>query len=94
MVEGNFFSLCFGNVKRALLPELSEKLRKICEGLWMRRPSDNDFAVSAVALTGPDIWIDPSIVNCFFLSESLGNALKAAKIARRFELKKCRVIEA
>jgi hypothetical protein len=99
-VGGDWFCINFGNVKSAFLPTESPtaKQRYIRNGEkgWGAPAvlQDNEFAVSSIALSGPDIWIDPLVRDAIFLSEALGKALKKVKADKGFFLKKCRVVAA
>ena len=96
MIAGEYFSLIFGNVKKAFRPEESTNPRKSTVGneLWTLPflHKDNAMAVSAAALEGPDIWVDPALMWVLFMSDRLAKALKEAGVSRPFALKKCRVI--
>ena len=50
------------------------------------------MAVDETALAGPDLWIEPRVMDAFSLSDRLAPALKAAKLARDFGLFRCRVV--
>jgi hypothetical protein len=95
-IDGEFFCLNIGNVKQAFLPGESRGTVPWPGNRW--HPdfvvNDDDIAVSGAALSPPDIWIDPLIVRTFFLSDALGEALRAAKIAKAFMLSSCRVVAA
>lgn len=54
---------------------------------------DEDIAVSPAAAVGPDIWVDPKLVRCFFLSGELGRALKKARADKGFFLSRCRLVQ-
>ena len=94
-VDGDFYCINFGNVKRAFLPELSPLARDWPQGRrvlpWV--PKDGDVAVSADAYVGPDIWVDPMLFNTFFVSDRLRSALKKAGLDGAFRLFRCRVVE-
>ncbi len=98
-LEGEYFCLNFGEQKQAFLPEHSPRATKnpydkIDRGFRTLPlvPRDGDMAVDRMALAGPDLWIDPLVRDAFFLSDSLAQALMAAKLARRFGLFRCRVV--
>lgn len=97
-VEGEYFCLNFGNQKQVFVPEYSPSshIRKPypSKNLWRVYSAikDGEVAVTKVALDGPDLWVDPWVWDAFFLSDPLVQALKAAKLTRRFGLRKCRVI--
>ncbi len=95
-VKGSYFCLNFGNVKHVFLRGQSPLSREGGrEGLFylpIGVLNDFDIAVSGPAHVGPDIWIDPTLSRAFFVSGRLGEALKAAKLANWFKLKKCRIV--
>ena len=95
-VEGTYFHLNFGNIKDAFLPEHSLKPRKIYShsDIWRVPgvPKDGDVAVRATALKGADIWLDPKLRGGLFLSDRLVQALREAKLTRRFGLSRCKVM--
>lgn len=64
-------------------------------GRWaIEFPKDNQIAVSSrVALTGPDVWIDPTLLHPIFFSDRLVQALRAAKVTRTIRLRSCRVVD-
>jgi hypothetical protein len=43
-------------------------------------PEDDDFALSAAALQGPDLWIGAQVWDAFFLSDRLVRALREARL--------------
>lgn len=94
-LTGETFCLNFGNVKGVFLPDQSTADQNPfnaavwypCVGL-----KDDDIAVSADALSGPDIWASPPLKKAFFVSERLADALRAAGVAKFFHLRRCRVI--
>ena len=92
--DGEYFCLNIGNAKHAFLPAQSNRADDWPGGRW-HPPyvlEDGDFAVSEAALQGPDLWVDPLIVRTLFMSEALGDALKAAKLDKPFILSSCRVM--
>ena len=100
-VDGDYFHLAFGEVKNVFEPDqtpdvevASARLNPKPNGYWMLKfaLSDGDTAVNKSALEGADLWIDPSLLKTFFMSDVLVQALKAAKLTRRFGLRKCRVV--
>jgi hypothetical protein len=94
-VEGEYFCLCFGNRKSALLPDQSQGLKAIGTGsqYWKLPPvpADDSVVLSGAALSGPDLWIDPALWNAFFVSDGLAQALKAAKVHGPFSFTRCKV---
>ena len=99
-VGGEWFCINFGNQKKAFRPEESINawhgyIRDGLKGWFAELPlKDHNFAVSASASLGPDIWIDPDVGDAVFLSDRLAKALKKAKADKGFFLSKCRVIDA
>ena len=93
-VGGNWFCLNFGNARRLVLPDQSEKIRPGPQGRFNvpATLTDNQLAVSADALGPPDIWVDPQLWNAFFVSDALANAFRKAKVSKSFFLTKCRVV--
>jgi hypothetical protein len=93
---GDHFCWNFGNAKTALVPDQSQNLRPFgVAGLrwnlpW--NPKDGDVAVSAAALGGPDVWVDPNLFKSLFVSDALGSALKGAGLAKAFLLTRSRVV--
>lgn len=93
---GEYFSWNFGNVKTALVPDQSQNLRPFgVSGLrwnlpW--NPKNGEVAVSAAALGGPDVWVDPTLFKSLFVSDALGSALKSAGLAKAFLLIRGRVV--
>lgn len=95
-VEGAYFCLNFGAQKTAVLTDQSSRIDKPYEKHDIWEPpmamQDKDIAVSSNALEGPDIWMDTRLRRAFFVSDSLAQALRAAKVSRPFKLRKCIVI--
>jgi hypothetical protein len=95
-VEGEYFCLCFGNRKSALIPDQSQGLRPIgaSSQYWKLSPvpADDSVALSNAALAGPDVWIDPALWQAFFVSDRLAQALKAAKVDGPFSFTRCKVV--
>ncbi len=95
-VKGEYFCLNFGATKQAFVPEYSPRAYKPypTQDIWQLslNSEDDNIAVTKIAMDGPDLWADPDLRNAFFPSDTLVQALKAAKLTRRFGLQKCRVI--
>ncbi len=93
-VEGDYFHLNIGETKNAFEPDESPRARPFPTNMWVLPGgvSDGDIAVNSAALSGADLWIDPKMRNAFFLSDRLVQALKDAKLTRRFGLSKCRLV--
>ena len=100
-VEGEYFYLAFGETKNVFEPNETPDATGLSTGatqkpirFWRPRAGfeDGNIAVNKLALEGVDLWIDPSLLRIFFLSHALVQALKAAKLTRRFGLRKCRIV--
>ena len=50
------------------------------------------MAVSAAALGGPDVWVDPTLFKSVFVSGRLGDALDEAGLRKAFRLYRSRVV--
>lgn len=95
-MPGQYYSLNFGNTKRAFVPSLSKNVREspYSKGRYQLYPIavDDDVAVTSAALDGAGIWIDPDLGLAFFVSERLARALRASGCDKRFKLRRCRVV--
>lgn len=99
-LPGPFYLLNFGEQKNSFLPHESENVRPFYtvdkDGieLWKAKfePADNEIAVSALAIEGPDIWFEPKCMNKIFMSGALAHAIQEARIKVDFGLAKCRVV--
>lgn len=91
-----WFCINFGNTKRAFVREASDPNGFGSDIGGKASPwsfiKDEQCAVSTSALSGPDIWIDPTIDEGLFVSGALGNALRKAKCASGWGLRRCRMI--
>lgn len=95
-VEGNYFCLNFGEVKSALVPEKSPAAEiPRYGGKRDLSPSveDGGLTLTRQACAVPDLWIDTELTNAVFLSDALVQALKAAKLTRRFGLRTCVILD-
>ncbi|MFD1982099.1 imm11 family protein [Mesorhizobium newzealandense] len=95
-VEGEYFCLNIGERKDTFLRKHSPLVKEFGDKTMMM-PSwlqDGDVAVSPAALEGPDLWVSPPLIRIFFLSDRLTQALRAAKMARVFGFRACRIVEA
>lgn len=94
-VEGEYYNLNIGNQKRAVsLPNSNARENRYGPGIW-HLPyglTDDDIAVTRDALDGPDIWVDPTLQNSFFVSGRLADSLRMAGIFDAFCLHRCRVV--
>lgn len=94
-ITGDFHCLNFGNKKETFLSEHSPRATKSRLLKQMQPPSvieDGDIAVSRIALEGPDIWIDPTLRNSFFMSDRLWQGLVAANVHKPLNAARCTVI--
>lgn len=91
--DSPWFCLNFGNRKSAFLAEESAGVDRSTGRGWLPPivMEDNGLTVSQAAAIGPDLWVDPELRECFFMSEALGRALRKAKAAKGFQLVRCRV---
>ena len=97
-VEGEYLCINFGERKASFLPEESPKAKRVYpdQDIWKLSldPKDDDVVLGAGALEGPDLWLEePRFTKAFFLSDRLVRALRDAKLARHFGLRRCRVID-
>lgn len=58
----------------------------------LRPGADGTLPVSGSALEGSAVWVDPFVPTTFFMQGSLVAALKAAGVATKLKLYKCRVV--
>jgi hypothetical protein len=95
-VDGEYFCINFGHAKQAFSPEDSSKrIRKVENPTYYKMPfvpDDDEIAQFESALSGPDIWVEPLLINTFFISNKLRSALKKAKLDGAFRLFKCRIV--
>ena len=96
-IEGEYFCLCFGNKKSALVWEQSAGVKPIKPErteYWTLNPApaDDSVVVTRTALAGPDVWIDPALWLTFFVSDGLAQALRAAKVDGPFSFTRCLVV--
>ncbi len=97
-LAGDWFYLVLGDGKPCFKGELSRGVRPLGrkkEVFMVRNAdhvSDGDLVFSKTVLAGPDIWFDPAIFFAPILSDRLATALKAAKVAKDWDLLRCRVI--
>jgi hypothetical protein len=100
-VAGEFCFWKFGAQKDAALPEQSQKIRPFGGGVNISKDrwevqsdvQDGDVALSAASASGPpDVWSDPKLDASLFFSDALVAALRAAKIAADFHLRRCRLV--
>jgi hypothetical protein len=99
-IGDGWFCINFGNVKDSFLREETPTARETYirngEKGWgmIGATRDDEVAVSTRALEGPDIWVERHMRDGLFVSEALGKALKKARVANGWFLRRCRVIGA
>ena len=99
-VEGEWFYLIIAETKSALRPEASEPgvLKSLSRDRAWFSPRRNDMlanddiAVSPAALEGVDLWRDAALIRAPFLSPRLVKAIRAAKLTRHWDMRRCRVV--
>jgi hypothetical protein len=93
--DHDWFCINFGNVKSALLVGESQNIERSTNQKWQAKYilHDDHLALSELALSGPDIWIESQFLDSIFLSAALGNALKKAQCNSGWSLLKCRVVD-
>lgn len=97
-VEGAYHFLHIAEHKRALVPMESSNLRKPFDykdewTFFGTEIKDDDLVLDATALTGVDLWLDPSLRSGVFMSDRLAQALKVAKLTKRFGIRRCRIMD-
>ncbi|MCA1243525.1 hypothetical protein LC092_13820 [Stappia stellulata] len=98
-LHGPSYFLNFGSQKDCLLPEESKKLspgpKNPTTGFrrwWAIEPEDGDIAVSASALDGADLWVDPKLNSVIFMSGQLHDAIEAARLGIDFRFSRARIV--
>lgn len=98
-IEGEYFTWIFGNRRTAFLEQYSPKVEAMSSpserdwcliNTWQ---ADDEIAVSAAALDGPEVWVDPILFKSIFLSGPLGDALVKGGLQKPLFLVRCRVIQ-
>lgn len=100
-IEGRFYYLNFGARKRAIIPSESRNVELIVSNaatgveiwdvnFWAK---DGDIALSASALSGPDLWVEEIAPSALFMSEALVAALREATLDAVFDFKECRIVQ-
>ncbi|MEM6906836.1 MAG: DUF1629 domain-containing protein [Pseudomonadota bacterium] len=54
-------------------------------------PADNHVAVNASARKGADLWCDPLLVGCMFVSDHLKQAITSALLTPKIEFHRCKI---
>lgn len=94
---GRYYILNIAEVRRHFSVELSAQFERMPSSSSAYVASignevqDGDITVSPAALEGPDLWIDDTLLSHFFCSDRLARALRAAKVASRLPLFRCRI---
>ena len=93
-IPANICILNCGNAKDTVLVEESKAIEpfEAIEGTYrtsLPKPEDDDVVVSADCLEGPDIWVDPRMYECFFVSDRFGRALIKAKLKAALDMQRC-----
>lgn len=99
-LPGPFYLLNFGAQKNSFLPKESRgvkpffTLKKHGVEVWDAglRPADDDIAVTAAALEGPDLWIEPRLKDTIFMSGRLHYAIVEARIKIDFRFSSARIV--
>ncbi len=53
---------------------------------------DDDLALTAECLNGPDIWVEKHLIRMVFVSDAVAQALRKAKLDKPFFLRRCRLV--
>jgi len=94
-VPGTYLHLNIGTAKNALLAEQSPGVGDpygMGVLLFNAPLNDDEITLSDVALSGPDIWVDPNLSSAIFFSDRLWTAMKLAKVHTPFRAKRCRIL--
>ena len=97
LVEGQYFTINFAEIKSSFRPELSRVRNcypdNVDSRLWTLHydAKINDVVVDNSALNQPDLWIEEQFKSAFFMSDRLVQALRDAKLTRRFKLYRCQI---
>lgn len=93
-VPGDYFILSFGETKHKVDLEQSEGVKRLHETIpWELRSTleNGQVSVSKDALIGPDLWFEDTMWKAIFMSGTLVQALRDAKLTRRIPLRRCRL---
>lgn len=89
----------FGNRIDGFLPDESLRVKWASPGQTGRETwfppdliRDDEIAVRAACLDGPDVWVDTRLRRCVFFSDRLVSALKRARVDKPFKFVRCRVV--
>lgn len=97
--DGNFYMFHVTEKKTAFLPGQSENYDKprydddeYLGLVRLERTKNDDIAVAASALDGPDVWKDPTLRRSLFFSDPLYAALSKAGVLGNAVTIRCRAI--
>lgn len=91
-IDETVFCWVFGNKKSALDLACSRLEHLVTDapgepyGFLPAGVTDGDIRVREEALSGPDVWYDPALIDALFLGRRLGEELEAAGLAKAFRL--------
>ncbi|WP_129140048.1 imm11 family protein [Modicisalibacter coralii] len=95
--DGEYFCLAFGETKDTFVPEESPEAGQsplMSKDIW--KPSlgreEYGLALCRKSLQGVDLWMEKKMMNVFFLSDRLYQALNAEKLAKPLAPYRCRVV--
>ncbi|WP_068319010.1 hypothetical protein [Polycladidibacter hongkongensis] len=99
-LPGPFYFINWGSQKHSFLPEESKGVRATARNKetgfhrWRAaiEPKHGDIAVSADALQGADLWIEPLLRSKIFMSGQLHDAIVAAYPKIDFCFSKARIL--
>lgn len=97
--DWTYYILHTSEIKEAFEPEHSENFRKPRHtnkdwlgSVYPQNTKDDQIAINASVLQGPDLWIDPRLLQSLFFSDALYQALMDANVLGNAETIRCRVI--
>ncbi|MEL6954642.1 MAG: hypothetical protein AAFN09_14395 [Pseudomonadota bacterium] len=97
--DGNFYMFHVTEKKSAFLPDHSENYDKprydddeYLGSVRLGRTKDDEIAVAASALDGPDVWKDPTLLGSLFFSDPLYAALSKADVLGNAQTIRCRAV--
>lgn len=88
-------TICIGNTKETVRQDMTEHLEiagREGEKHLPTMPDDDVIVTRADAVSGVDLWCDPKIVNAWFMSDRLAQALIAAGLKDAFELVRTKTV--
>jgi hypothetical protein len=95
-ISGRWHVMNFANARTTIVPEQSKYIRA---NAYITPPlyhpddlmKDGALAISADSIQGPQVWVDPRLVDAFFLGAEVVRDLQAAGIAKDFKLRRCTI---